>query len=125
MREKISQALVTVRQRVECWRKEHGGPGSRIPKELWDQAVSVARAEGVSAASRALRMDYGRLKERVALSESASGDDAFVELERGQLGGSVKTVVELQRRDGARMRVETASGVDLEGLTRAFCGWSS
>ena len=121
MRRNTSQALVTVRERMELWRKVHGGPGSRIPKALWDEAVGVAREEGVSAASRALRLDYIRLRDRVAVAEGHSQKQGFVEL--GQFFGSGRTVVEFERRDGARMRVETAGGADLESLTRAF--WSS
>ena len=125
MRRKMSRALVTARERVEHWRKGHGGSGSRVPKELWEQAVSVARVEGVSAASRALRLDYGRLKDRVALAEGQGEGKAFVELEVGQLSGGSRTVVELVRQDGARMRVETAGEIDLEGLSRTFWGWQS
>jgi hypothetical protein len=123
MRRNMSQALVTVRERMELWREAHGGPGSRIPKALWDEAVGVAREEGVSAASRALRLDYIRLRDRVAVAEGHSQKQGFVELEMGQFWGSGRTVVEFERRDGARMRVETAAGADLEGLTRVF--WSS
>ncbi len=123
MKRKMSQELVTVRKQVEVWRKEHGGPGSRMPKELWGEAARVARVEGVSATSRALRVDYGRLKGRVAVAEGHSERQTFVEL--GQFGGGGRTVIEFERGDGARIRVETGGGVDLEGLTRAFWSWQS
>ena len=121
MRRDMPQALVKVRERMELWREAHGGPGSRIPKALWDEAVGAAREEGVSAASRALRLDYIRLRDRVAVAEGHSQKQGFVEL--GQFCGSGRTVVEFERRDGARMRVEAAGGTDLESLTRVF--WSS
>ena len=46
----------------------------------------------------------------------------FIALEMGQLGGAGRTVIDLVGRQGERMRVEVAGGVDLSGLVQAF--WS-
>jgi len=43
-----------------------------MPEELWQEAVEVARVEGVYATSRVLRIDYCRLKERLASAGMAA-----------------------------------------------------
>ncbi len=125
--QQLSRQLVTVRQHVEHWRKRHGGKGSRIPADLWEEAVAVAGVEGLYATAQALRFNYERLKERVAWAEGkerGNGQSTFVELEMGQLCGGGRTVIELVGRHGDRMRVDVtgASAVDVVGLTQSF--WS-
>lgn len=59
---KRSGALVELRDRVQAWRRrEGGGPGKRVPDELWEQAVRVARVAGLTATARATRLNYDRL----------------------------------------------------------------
>jgi hypothetical protein len=129
----VSPRLSAAIQRVQQWRALHGGSGrgSRIPEELWNEAVEVARAEGVWATARALHFQYERLKERMvnaprAGRQSGGGDGkttAFVELGMAELSGGGKAVVELVSRHGDRMRVEVpGAGLDLTGLVQTF--WS-
>ena len=123
---RVSRRLSRVQQHVEHWRRNGGGQGRRMPEKLWQEAVKVAREEGLYATSRALRVDYGRLKERLSTVTESAVDaqaPAFVEMDLGQLHGGGTAVVELLDRDGSRMRVEvTAAMVDVTGLVRTF--WS-
>jgi hypothetical protein len=67
MRQKrtASGELTELRARVLQWRKQDGGGrGSRIPEELWQEAIRVARVDGLYATARATRFNYERLKER-------------------------------------------------------------
>ena len=131
---KTKQRLAEVQRHVERWRKRGGGRGSRMPAELWREATEVARIEGVYAVSRALRIDYNRLKSRVS-SEKGSpttgatggADGSFVELESSQICGGCKTVLELVGRAGDRMRLEVAGKpeVDVIGLTQVFLSQQS
>ena len=126
--------LSALRERVERWRERREGARARIPEELWNAAVGVARVEGIYATCRALRFNYYSLKDRVDLAEKESKERAergekiegaaFVELGAAELGGSGKTVIELVGRNGGRMRIDMsgASGVDMVGLVQAF--WS-
>lgn len=126
-----SLGMARARQHMECWRREHGGPGVRIPEELWDEAVGVARGEGLSKTARALRLDQHRLKARAMHVQEVDGtsdrveatEPTFVEVGIGPLGGS-RTVVDFAGRDGDRMRIEVTGpvAVDVVGLSRAF--WS-
>jgi hypothetical protein len=151
MRRKTSQELNKLSQRVAEWRAREGGRGSRIPDELWNDAVGVARDVGVWATAKALRFNYEALRDRVKqagggeaiarASRAATGGRAiatrvkpggdapketagpsFVALELGQLCSGGRTVIELVGRHGDRMRVELAGGVDVVGLAQVL--WS-
>ena len=115
----ISPRLNTVRQLFTRWRAGKGGRGRRIPADLWAAAGEVAEAEGVYRVSQVLGLDYARLKQRAADAASAQGagpDVTFVELSRAAVGGSgtSEAVIELQRGDGARMRMELSGRPELD-----------
>jgi len=121
----------SVRERIEYWR-ETREKRSAMPERLWDAAVSVARAHGLWAVSRALRVNYETLKSRVdrAAKGGAAGRRArFVELDGPELigpAGRAGTVVELSRADGARLvvRLEGCEAPDVLALADGFwrCG---
>jgi hypothetical protein len=105
-----------------------------MPEELWRKATEVARVEGVYAVSRALRVDYNRLKAKVSSQDEAptrpatsDPDGAFVELSTSQICGGCKTVIELVGRAGDRMRLEVAGRpeVDVVELTQVFLSQQS
>ncbi len=122
--------LSALSRRVELWREHRGGARGRIPEELWNAAVVVARAQGVYATSKALRFNYANLKERVELSQSTEGAECgekyevtrFIELGTREFGSASKTVVELLGRNGGRVRIDVSgtSSVDVVGLAQAF-----
>jgi len=124
MERTMSRELVTLQRRVEEWRSHDGGRGSRIPKELWDEAVRVASAAGLHATARALHFNYEGLKNRVAqaVEERESGDveTKFVAVEMPQPWGGGKTVVDLVGPEGERMRIEVAGSVDVGTLMNMF-----
>jgi hypothetical protein len=60
----VSQELTELRARVVDWRKGGGGRGSRIPEDLWQEAIRVAAMCGLYATAKALHFSYDRLKER-------------------------------------------------------------
>jgi hypothetical protein len=122
------------RQRLERWRREHGGTGRAIPEELWDEAARVAQAEGIAETARALRLDRYRLARRaeveaetdVEVEADASTGAGFVELSASRLclSAPARTVVRLEGRDGERVTVEfdDEPRVDVVALSKAF--WS-
>ena len=135
-REATTEQLKAVCGRVEQWRAHRQGGRSRVPEDLWDAAVEVARVEGVHATSKALRFNYYSLKDRLERANSAAlarrkpdREATFVEVQMPSLAtrgsaGDAKTVVELVGSGGARMRIDVTgtSGVDEVGLAQAF--WS-
>ncbi len=113
-------------------RERYGGPGMPIPEELWDEAVEIARVEGVGATARALRLDRARLRQRMErMSSSGSGSDetggakdGFVEVNARGLWPPVPTVLRFEGRDGERLQVELSATctLDVTDLARAFWG---
>jgi hypothetical protein len=60
-----SRELLELCERMSQWRREDGGGrGSRIPEELWQEALRVARIDGLYATAQAARLNYDRLKDR-------------------------------------------------------------
>jgi hypothetical protein len=121
-----SSQLDRVRRSLERWRREHGGPGRLIPEEIWDEAVVVARTEGVEAAAGALRLGRARLASR--MEQAAGSKDAtatagdFVEIPADDRCAPGQTVVRLVGRDGDRLEIvlSARSAVDVTALARAF-----
>lgn len=123
--------LEALRARVGRWRAGCGGKRCRIPEELWNAAIDVARSEGLYATSKATRLNYGALKLRservVSVGGSETSAPTFIEVAMPRVTTSEaasKTVVELEGRGGGRLRVEVTgmSAVDVVGLAHAF--WS-
>jgi hypothetical protein len=110
---------------MERWRCDFGGRGRPIPAALWDEAVGVARVEGVDATARALRLDRARLASRVERSAESLHEDAeagFVEIDAGGLCAPGQTVVRLVSRDGERLEIALSAvcAVDVSALAREF-----
>lgn len=64
MKHEESAELRQARQRVDAWRREHGGPGSAVPETVWEAAVTAAKKEGVCRTAKVLRLNSARLKAR-------------------------------------------------------------
>lgn len=120
-----TRELMAVQRRVEAWRRRGGGGRrSRIPEELWNEAVEVARVAGLSATARALRFDYERLKERAGESAGKQSGKAsqFVALQLPHLNGGANLVVDLTGREGEQVRIELSgvSGMEMVALAQAL-----
>lgn len=134
-RKALPRRIVELKKQVESWRQTRE-KRTRMPEDLWVEAVEVARKHGIWKVSNAVRCSYESLKVRVervappapataAIDAAGSG---FVSVApAAQIFGSpdpVATEVELVAVDGARLvvRVEGREGLDVAGLARAF--WS-
>ncbi len=117
--------LAEAARRFESWRRDR--TGRRIPEEFWSLAVGLGRRYGVSRTSRALRLRYYTLKERMesaieAPSGKASVPPAFVEILTAPSPVVQTTPVEFESPSGAKMRVEVNGTVSrgLIELSRLF-----
>src|SRR3989442_9485225 len=55
--------LLQLSQRLEAWRGANP-PRTRLPEPIWEAAVEMAQRHGLHCTTKALRMDYTRLKKR-------------------------------------------------------------
>src|SRR5207245_3816613 len=109
------------KQRLEEWRSANP-PRTRLPEPIWEEAAAMAQRHGLHCTTKALRMDYTRLKKRLsACTQTLRGEPpAFLELLAPPATGSMEYVVEWESARG-RMRVATkGSALDWGRLLRAW-----
>ncbi len=124
----ISPDMQRLYKRFERWRSAHTGR-LPIPERLWTAAAELAREHGAFPTAKALRLEYGKLKDRAeALGQEKKGvrklrsaiprhavstaAPTFMELITPRSGSAASAVVELEGPRG-RMKIE------LKGITTA------
>ena len=114
------EGLTQLVERFMRWRDSRVA-GSRIPAQLWDAAVLMAKVHGVPRMSRELGLDDKRLKRRVERAagqvQAAQPQAKFVELFAAPTPAAANRdcVVELQNAQGATMRLHL-QGAGLSAL---------
>ena len=120
--------LDRVAGQFEHWRRNRSHPSERIPQALWDQAAALATVLPYSHVAKHLRLSPSDLKRYMRahqqpLSRVPAPALSFVEVPPAPehpmtLSG---TEIELQRADGARLRLRSGdSALPLAALVRAF-----
>jgi hypothetical protein len=121
-----SHQIDHLRKRLDVWRKSHRAR-SRIPGRLWNAAVYVAGQCGLNRTAKALHLDYYDLKKRLDAGGVKRGPvRSFIELSPAPLSGPTpECIIELEKRNGAKMRVHMKGmgAPDLSALGDAF--WRS
>src|SRR3954470_22026636 len=115
--------LVSAQRRFQAWREQRQR-GCRIPLSLWEIAIHLAKAHGVSRTAAALRLDYYRLKDRVEAATAGAPEasrHAFVELTPPVMVAR-QCQFEFDNGSGATMRVQLVGydAADVEALSRSF-----
>ena len=120
--------LEAARKVLESWRGQRR-VGQRIPGDIWAAAAEAARRHGVDRVSRELRLDRSHLQRRVQKvvegeREAGPVKGMFVELGGGPTASGGRCVVELEKGNGTKLRVnvEDAATVDWCRLKEAFLG---
>jgi hypothetical protein len=110
------------RSRFQAWREKRE-PGSRIPQDLWDMAVGLARIHGVSRTATVLGLDYYGLRKRVeaAVARPQATATSFVELPSPIRVGK-ECRLELDNGTGAILRVHLVGyeAADVAAVSRSF-----
>ncbi len=130
----FEESLEALVQRLSQWRATRASVRSSIPKDLWQEAVRLAGASSVWRVSKALRLNATDLKRRcegakrgrkgVKRAQAGAAPSGFVEVEAraGAPAAGGEVVVEVQRRDGAKLSLRGADGPAMAGLMHAFLG---
>jgi hypothetical protein len=118
----VPDDLLQLSQRLEEWRSANP-PRTRLPESIWEAAVEMAQRHGLHCTTKALRMDYMRLKKRLPGTQPPrSTTPAFLELLASPATGTVECVVELESA-GDRMRVSMkGAALDWASLLHAWRG---
>ena len=124
----VRYPLEVVRNQFETWRKRRPYRG-RIPEALWQAAVGLCKEHSIFEVSRALRLNYNGLKNRVpkardvGLAVGQRPDLGFVRLDLGAPIAPSECLVEMEAPNGAKMRMSfrgVLRDVDPVELSRAF-----
>jgi hypothetical protein len=117
--------------RFEGWRSAKSGRG-RIPDELWEEAVELARKYGVSRISATLRLSYNGLRSRLKPNRlpgkpsrsSSLETPAFIEIGDMSTPGLFHCRLELENGAGSKLRIRMQGNpsFDLVALSRVFFG---
>jgi len=122
----VSQRMDRVRQRLEQWRRTRTHPRSPIPDRVWTAAVALVRQHGLYQTARALRVDYGALKEHVEAADEAvraGATPAFVELAAPTPRDAGECVIEIDGPCASlRIRLHGVAFADLARLSRTIAG---
>jgi len=125
----VKPTLEVVRNQFEVWRKRRRR-GRRIPETLWQAGVELCREHSVFEVSRALRLNYNGLKNRVpkvsreiGLAVGQRPDLNFVKLDLGAPIAPSECLVEMEATNGSKMRMSfrgVLRDVDPVELSRTF-----
>jgi hypothetical protein len=119
----IPDDLLQLSQRLEEWRGANP-PRTRLPESIWEAAAEMAQRHGLHGTTKALRMDYTRLKKRLPAGTQPPRPTppAFLELLTSPTTGPLECVVELESA-GGRMRVSMkGAALDWASLLHAWRG---
>ena len=110
----------------EHWRQTRSHRGERIPQALWDQAVTLARILPHSRVAQHLRLAPNDLKKQMAMQvepHAATGctTPRFVEVPPATVSAQAgpTTEIEVQRQDGARLRLHAPES-SLAAIVKSF-----
>ncbi|MBW1767331.1 MAG: hypothetical protein JRJ65_09810 [Deltaproteobacteria bacterium] len=124
----LTPNLAQVRDQFENWRKTRQ-KRTAIPDALWEAAVSLSKDYPTLQISKALRLHYTTLKNRIQAEHRDSHPrsncgPAFVELDFGRLPFPSECIVEMEDTTGSKMKMHLkgVAVVDLLELGKAF--WS-
>lgn len=133
-RDALDQELAKTKGLLEDWRRRKSNRRDPIPASLWEKAVELASRHGVGAVAAGLRLDYTKLKSKLAEAANAAvtvpipvqrAAPAFVELFSAPSSSSEAStqskpaghVVRIRSSRGLQVRLDWNDS-DISGLAR-------
>jgi len=126
----MPRALSEARCQLDHWRSQQPNKRTRLPKELWQQAVVLAKEHGLNKTARALGLKYYSLKKHLEAtatdkSKPAEARREFLELLPSPVTSpSVECTIELEDGSGTTMRMHI-KGARITDLASFACGFRS
>ena len=121
--------LAQLATRFQDWRHRRTMPSGPIPQSLWEQAVALTMVLSVSRVAQGIGVSWGTLKKRcTAQASPPAAAEPFTSLGFVEVTTPAAwpvptpgTEIELQRRDGARLRIHSSEApLPLATLLRTF-----
>jgi hypothetical protein len=103
-------SIAPLRAHITHWRATRTHRGAPMPAALWVAAVDLARRHGLTATARALGLDYGTLKRRLAAldPDPPAWAPTFLDLGVVAPGGLGACVIAVDGPRGRRLRLEVS-----------------
>jgi len=122
----MPKALSEARRQLDHWRSQRPSKRTRLPKEFWQQAVTLAKDHGLNKTTRALGLKYYSLKKHLEASaidelKPAKTQGEFLELLPSP---AIDCTIELEDGSGVRMRMHI-KGASIVDLASFACGFRS
>ncbi len=123
----VAPVLEEAQRRFTAWRS-NGRKGQRIPEELWQLATAAAGELGVNPVSRAIGLDYVRLKRRLDRSDTRQSKTSptvagatFVEFPMNTVARTPECIIEFEGVRGKfTMRLSGHNPADIAALAEAL-----
>jgi hypothetical protein len=123
----LSASLEQVRNQFEDWRRTRKSRREPIPSRLWKAAVKLSDSYSIHSISKALRLNYSDLKDRVHKQSApekvktlpAAG---FIDLGCSQSHFESECNIEMQDATGLKLKISVRGKADfnLVQLAKAF-----
>ncbi len=126
---RVNPGLKEIQNQFETWRQTRQ-KRTPIPDALWQAAVSLAKNHSILEISKALRLNYTDLKHRV-LAQNNEGDfqtnqnHTFIELDLQQPVSPPRCVIEMEKSNGAKMKMHFTGNTHLDFLELGKSFWSN
>ncbi len=119
----VPAAMRKVYRRLQRWRSKRTGR-ERIPEGLWTAAAELARTHGVNQVSRALRLEFKRLKrvtENGTQNLRKQGKPSFIELIAPPTSAGRECMLELEGTRGKlRLELKGLATAEVTAISRAL-----
>jgi len=121
--------LADLAKQLEQWRRIHPATRDPLPSHFWEQAVRLATWLPSSQVAEQLDLNLAELQERclarqeALLAEAASPHPGFVEVTPEGVDPPAMphpVVIEVERPDGVRLRLQYRDAPPLASVLRAF-----
>ena len=123
----MQPTLDEVRNQLESWRKNKRNHREPIQKDLWQDAAELARKHSINTVSKALRLSYADLKDRVygpsiPKDKTKEKPASFIELKYTQPFSVAETILEMENKKGQRLKIcfKGKTDFDLMALATTF-----
>ncbi len=121
----FTPTLAEVQARFADWRKNKKHR-RRIPEDLWVAAVRLSQEHSLHKISTALSLSYTDLKKRVKSDKAATGTSptsTFIPIDISP-PHNAECIVEMEHRNGNKMRMHFKGKADLDLQIFAEAFWS-